>query len=74
MQFADRAEVRSSRALLFACENLGDVHRADVATAAVQAAVHVHEAAVVAGRDDFGIRAENSIELLVEPKDLPILR
>ena len=42
------------------------MHGADVASATMQAAVDVHQAAVVAGGDDLGVGAEDGIELFIE--------
>lgn len=42
------------------------MHGADVASAAMQAAVDVHQATVVTGCDDLGMSAEHRVELLIE--------
>ena len=42
------------------------MHRTHAASAAMQAAVDVHQAAVVAGGDDLGVSAEDGVELLIE--------
>src|SRR6202012_3145476 len=65
-QCADQADVRSSGSFLLTCEDLGNVHGTCAASAAMQAAVDVHQAAVVAGRDNLGVGTEDSFELLVE--------
>ena len=42
------------------------MHGADAASAAMQAAVDVHQAAVIAGRDDRGVRAEDGVKFFIE--------